>query len=251
VNRWLVAFASVFSLGGLCGPGSGPPPPDRCTSPASNAIIGVEIGPEMNEAHGFEAWAADDTGYITSGFQGGYMLGVSLRLSGDAPACLKQNTTVTLAGTKLAQEASPLNTYDAPDGTRTTRTMWLVFDDSGPPIGTQVLVTTEAGGTTVSSNVTIAQDRHRLESLTVLTPIPKVGSPIELELTSRHAPEFTSFTPTFSTSSLDVVSLLSGLPPFIYDDVKTFQLQAVGAGETDIVVTLRDQELRAHVVVAP
>jgi hypothetical protein len=232
-----------------CGPGAGPPPPDRCASPTSKTVTGVELGPEMNEERGFEAWTSDDTGYVTQGFQGGDMLGVSLRLSGDAPACLQQKTTVIIDGFLLAQESSPLNTYDAADGTRTTRTMWLVFDDGTPGLGDQVLVVTKAGGKTVSSYVTIAPDRHQLESMKVLTPNAQDGDLIEIELTSRHAPQFQGFSPMFSVTTPGVIAPPSAT--YVSDDTQKLTVTAIGAGETDLVATLRDQRISVHIVVSP
>jgi hypothetical protein len=245
----LLVLVCSLSLGGLCGPGADAPPVDSCASPKGNTIASVDLGPEMNETRGFEAWTSDDTGYVTSGFQGGHMLGVSLRLSGDAPACLQQKTIVKLNGTVLAQESSPLNTYDALDGTRTTRTMWLVFDDDGPPIGTQVQVVTTTGGKTVSPYVTIVQDRHRLESMTVLTPSAQDGDFIEIELKSRHAPEFEGFTPTFSVTTSGVIT--TPPPTYVYDDTTKLMVTAIGEGETDLIANLGNQEIRVHVVVSP
>jgi hypothetical protein len=248
VKRLVLALTCTFSLGLTCGP-PGPPPPDSCASPTAKAITEVELGPEMNEMRGFEAWASNDTGYITMGFQGGNMIGVSLRLSGDAPACLQQKTTVKLDGNVLAQETSPLNTYDATDGTRTTRTMWLVFDGSVPPIGTQVLVVTTAGGKTASSYVTIAEDRHRLDSLKVLTAFAQDGDYIDIELKSRHSPQYEGFTPVLSVTTPGVISLPP--PTYVYDDTTKLTVTAIGQGETDLIAKLRDQEVRVHVVVSP
>jgi hypothetical protein len=248
VKRLVLALACTTSLGLFCDP-PGPPPPDSCASSDKTTIGSLEVGSEMNEMVGFDPWTSDDTGYVTSGFQGGYMLGVSLRLSGDAPACVQQKTTVKLDGAVLAQETSPLNTYDALDGTRTTRTMWLVFADTGPPIGTQVLVVSQAGGKTVSSYVTIAADRHRLVSLANLTPSVQDGGYLDLELKSRHAPVYESFTPQFSVTTPGVIS--QPIATAIYDDTTKIRVNAIGAGETDLVAKLRDQEVRVHIVVAP
>lgn len=203
----------------------------------------------MNEVRGFEPWASDDTGYVTQGFQGGHMIGVSLRLSGDAPACLQQKSSVHLDGKVIAQETSPLNTYDAGDGTRTTRTMWLVFADNGPPLGTTLLVVSTAGGKTASAHVTIAEDRNRLDSLTVLTPSAQDGDFIDIELKSRHSPQYQGFTPIYSVTTPGVITVPE--PMYIYEDTTKITVTAIGAGETDLVAKLREQEVRVHVVVLP
>ena len=245
----LLALSCAFSVGATCGPGDDGPQPDSCNSPTSKSVTELEVGPELNEMRGFEAWASDDIGYITRGFQGGNMLGVSLRLSGDAPACLEQKTVVKTGGTVLVQESAPLNTYDAFDGTRTTRTMFLVFADSGPPLGSQVQVVTTAGGKTASAYVTIAEDRHRLEALTAVKASTQLGYLVELELKSRHAPQFEGFTPTISFSNPGILAVPTMM--YVYDDVQLLSLTSLAAGETDVIVTFRDQELRAHVVVTP
>lgn len=249
MNRPFVLVTCTFSLGVLCGHGDEAPPPDSCESPTARSITELEIGPEMNEMHGFEPWTTDDYGYITRGFQGGNMLGVSLRLSGDAPACLQQKTVVKSGGKVLAQQTSPLNTYDAFDGTRTTRTMWLVFENDGPPLDSQVQVIATAGGKTTASYVTIAEDRHRLESLTVRNPSTTLGYQAELEVKSRHAPQYSGFMPTISFSTPGILATPS--PMSIYDDVQTILFTTLATGETDVILTFRDQELRAHVVVTP
>lgn len=249
VNRLFLAFSCALSMGATCGPGDGAPPPDSCNSPDSKSISSLEIGPEMNDVRGFDPWLPDDIGYVTSGFQGGHMLGVSLRLSGDAPACLQQKTVVKDGGAVLATETSPLNTYDSLDGTRTTHTMWLLFENAIPQLGSQIQVVTTAGGQTTSSYVTIAEDRHRLESLTVRYPSTIVGYQAELEIKSRHAPQYVGFSPTITFSNPGILA-----PPqtmYVYEDTQTLLLTTLTAGETDVIMTFRDQEVRAHVVVVP
>jgi len=249
VKRLVLALCCGLSLGVTCGPGGGAPPPDSCNSPNAKAVTSLEIGPEINEMRGFDPWMSDDTGYITQGFQGGYMLGVSMRLSGEAPACLQQKTVVKSGSKVIAQETSPLNTYAAADGTRTTRTMFLVFADSGPPLGSQIQVVTTAGGQTTSAYVTIDEDRHKLESLSLVTASPKAGYQIEFELKSRHAPQFEGFSPTLSVSTPGVLQVPATM--YVYEDTYKFSTSALAAGETDLIATFRTQEVRVHVVVAP
>lgn len=244
-SRAAVAVAAAFSLGVTCGSSSAPPP-DSCNAPATRALSGLEIGPELLLDRPFESWAAVDTAYVTTGLQGGYMIGVSLRVPGDAPACLAQRTTASAGGRVVAEEDSPLKTYEQVDGTRTTKTMWLVFADR-PPLDSQVEVTTVAGGKASTVSLTIAPDRHRLESLTLLTTAPTVGSTIELELRSRHAPAYSSLTPTFLVSNPDIV--IVNAPQYVYDEVLKLQGTATAAGETEVIVQLRDQEVRVPIVV--
>jgi hypothetical protein len=247
VKRLVLALCCGLSLGVTCGPGGGAPPPDSCNSPDGKSIASLEIGPEISEMRGFEPWLTDDTGYITQGFQGGYMLGVSMRLSGEAPACLQQKTVVKSGSKVIAQETSPLNTYAAADGTRTTKTMFLVFDDSGPPLGSQVQVVATAGGKTTSAYVTIDEDRHKLELLKLITPYPTAGAQVEFELQSRHAPQFEGFSPTLSVSTPGVLQVPASM--YVYEDTYRFSTSALAAGETDLIATFRTQEVRVHVVV--
>jgi hypothetical protein len=245
-NRVGLGLAASFSLGMMCG-SPGPPPPDSCPSPSSAALTTLELGPEVISDRAYEPWAGSDTAYVTTGVQGGYMLGVTLRVPAGAAACLAQRTTASAGGRVIMAEDSPLKTYEQADGTRTTRTTWLVFPGAPPAIDSQVEVTTKAGGQTQTVQLTIARDRHRLESLTVRTTAPTVGYLVEVELRSRIAPEYDGLQVTVTSTNPDVVSVVS--PPYVYGEAYTITGDALSAGETEIVVQFRDQELRVPVVV--
>jgi hypothetical protein len=199
----------------------------------------------------FEAWGPDDTAYVTEGTQGGHMIVYSLRLGAGAPACIAQKTTIKQNGQVIASQNSALNTYDNGDGTRSTKDNYLVFGDEGPPLGSQVVVTTTAGGKTVSSTLTIVADRNKLESLTVVTASPHVGYSIDFQLKSRHAPPYSGFTVTAQTSNVSVAS--ASPPQYIYDDTTTFQGSAYSAGSATITVQMAgsDQMVTAPVTVIP
>jgi hypothetical protein len=101
----------------------------------------------------------------------------------------------------------------------------------------------------VDPYVTIVEDRHLLESMTVLTPSAQDGDFIEIELKSRHAPQFQGFTPQFSMTTPGVIALPP--PTYVYDDTTKLTVTAIGAGETDLIAVLRDQQIRVHIVVSP
>jgi hypothetical protein len=248
-RTFIVAIAAAFSFGGLCGPGAEPPPPDSCSSPSQKAITSVELGPEMLPERDFEPWASADTAYVTHGLQGGDMIGTSLRLSGDAPACLQQKTVIKSGGSVIAEETSPLNTYAQVDGTRWTKTTWLVFEGVGPPIGTPLQIVTTAGGKTVTADITVAADRNKLESITITPATPHAYQDVVFELKTRIAPPYTGFTPAFIASDPLVLSILP--PSYIYDATTTWTGQARAAGESDCTVKYASQMISTHVVVTP
>ena len=153
VRRALLCLLVLPSFGMTCGP-IDPPEPDSCGSPEAGAVGALEIGPERGYEQPFEAWAASDTAMIESGPQGGDMLGVTLRVTGTAPpACLAQRTRLE-AGGEVIESSVPLHTYEEPDGSRTTATLWLVFDQAPAP-GSELEVTAEAAGRSVTSRLTV------------------------------------------------------------------------------------------------
>jgi len=165
--RIFVALLAFPCLGTVCTTPDPPPPPDDCSDPGEQLVDGLAIGPERLIDRSFEGWAPSDTAYVTQGSQGGSMLGVSLSTSGAAlPECLAQRTEVRQGDRVLAYADHAVNTYDeAGDGTRTTNTLWLIFEGEVPALGDEVDVVTEAGGRTATVHLTVAADRHRLVEL--------------------------------------------------------------------------------------
>jgi hypothetical protein len=110
-----------------------PPGPtvDSCAAAAGGSIDSLELGAGVPPAFGtdppFMPLADGDGMTLVHGAQGANMLGFVLRVSGAAaPACLQQQTTVTdSAGARVTGSTAPLATYAQPDGTRTTRPLWL------------------------------------------------------------------------------------------------------------------------------
>ncbi len=244
----VVSSAVAFSWGGACGPPA-PPPPDSCDSPNKKGITTVELGPEAASDGTFDPWAAEDRAYITRGFQGGNMIVATLRMSSDAPECVQQKTVVKSGGTVIAQESSPLNTYPQTDGTRMTKQIFLIFDDDGPPIGSEVDVVTTAGGQTVSTHVTIATDRHKLESITVTPTTAQVGDDVTFVLKARLQPAEQGLAPMYTASNPDVV--YSPAPSYLFQGSQTWQGSATAAGETDYTVKYNDQMVTTHLTVTP
>lgn len=245
----IVCGVVAFSWGGACGPG-GPPPPDSCSSPSAKAITTVELGPEAAPDGSFDPWGAEDRAYITHGVQGGSMIVATLRMSGDAPACIQQKTVVKAGGSVIAQETSPLNTYEQPDASRMTKQIFLVFDGDGPAIGSDVDIVSTVGGQTVSTHVTIATDRHRLQSITATPSTAPVGTDITFVLTARLAPAGQGLAPTYTTSNPTV--LYGGpAPSYLFQGSQTWQGSASAAGESDFTVRYNDQMVTTHVIVTP
>lgn len=244
----VVCSVAAFSWGGGCGPVP-PPPPDSCSSPSKQGITTVELGPEVAQDGSFDPWASEDRAYITLGFQGGNMIVATLRMSGDAPACVQQKTVVKQGGVVIAQEASPLNTYEQTDGSRMTKQIFLIFDDDGPAIGSQVEIVSTLGGKTVSTLATIATDRHRLESVMVSPTSLQAGDTFSVILETRLAPSGQGFTATATASNPSVIN--APAPAFIFQDTMTWQGSASAAGESDYTVKYNDQSVTTHVIVTP
>ena len=246
--RILIAALVLPCFGMTCGPPE-PPPPDDCSSPGGEPLAGIALGPERLIGQPFQPWADSDTAYITHGAQGGDMLGVSLDVSGAAPpACLAQRTEVRRGDRVLASTDYPVNTYDeAGDGSRTTNTMWLIFDDEVPAIGDELDVITESGGEAVTSHVTVVGDRNRLVSLTPAEPSQYRGHKVHFTLTSIHAPADASFSVELSTAGDSGVLQLPATTAIIYGPVEELVVDTAETGTGELVVGLGDQEVRGAV----
>jgi hypothetical protein len=117
----LLLLTAGCPCGSLPGETCGPPPPDSCSSGQAGAADTVEIG---SSADVFTAFHDGDRPDIVVGGQGSSMMGVRLRLTGAAiPSCLTQSTTYEDGAHGGGSDA--VNTYQEPDGSYTTRPMWL------------------------------------------------------------------------------------------------------------------------------
>jgi hypothetical protein len=247
--RILVALLALPCFGmGTCGPAE-PPPPDDCAEPGGQPVDGLALGPERLTDRPFEGWAASDTAYITQGAQGGEMLGVSLAVTGATPPpCLAQRTEVRQGDRVLASADHAVNTYDeAGDGTRATSTLWLIFDGRVPALGDELEVTTEAGGETVTSHVTVVANRHRLLALTPTEPSQYRWHKVHFTLTGIHAPEAESFEVELSTAGDTGVFELPATTATIYGPSAEIVVDTAAIGTGELVVRLADQEVRAAV----
>ena len=247
MRRALLCLLVLPSFGMTCGPLE-PPEPDSCGEAVDGVVDALEIGPERGYEQSFEPWAASDTAMISSGAQGGDMLGVTLRVTGAAPpACLAQRTRLE-AGGEVVESSVPLHTYEEPDGSRTTSTLWLVFDGARPPLGSEVDLVAEAGGRAVSSRLTVVAERHRLVSVTPLTGEPQVPYDVTFEIALRRAPEYLPVDLLLDTSDPSVL----GPPPggvTAREDRVLVTAPAVGPGTAELIVRLGDQEMRAPITV--
>jgi hypothetical protein len=246
VRSALLLLLLLPSLGMVCGPIE-PPPPDECSAPTGGSVGNLEIGPERGPEQSFEAWAPTDTAVISSGPQGGDMLGVTLRVTGDGPpACLAQRTRLTQGGRQI-ETSVPVHTYEEADGSRATRTLWLIFDDV-PALGSEIEVRAEAGGQAASSRLTVVAERHRLVSLGPLAAEPRVGDHLEFAIEVRHAPYYWPMDISLESSNLAVLGDPPGLIT-LYEDRDSFLVPVVGAGTAEIIARYGEQELRAIVTV--
>jgi hypothetical protein len=248
----IVAALALPGLGMMCAPSASPPPSDDCASPDAEPVSAVALGPERLEGQPFEPWAASDTAYITNGAQGGNMLGVSLELAGDAPpACLAQRTEVRQDGEVLAAEEIAINTYEqGGEATRTSNTLWLIFEDGViPQLGSELDVTTEAGGAAASAHLVVVSDRHRLLSLAPVAPTARVGDVVQFALASLHAPAGASNQVELATRGDSGVLSLPAATATIFSDAEVLYIPAAGPGTAELVVRYGQQELRASVTV--
>jgi hypothetical protein len=123
---------AISALSTTFGCGSPPAPAvDSCAAEPAGSIDTLEIGAGVPPAFGteppFMPLADGDGMKLVHGAQGANMLGFVLRVSGaTAPQCLHQQTMVAdSAGARVTSSTSPLATYAQPDGTRTTKPLWL------------------------------------------------------------------------------------------------------------------------------
>jgi hypothetical protein len=153
--RWLLV---TFLATGCPGPGanSGPPAPDTCNDlqprdPVDSVELGAGTGDDL-----FLAWNDGDTAPLVHGPQGGAMIGIRLRVTGTpAPECLPQSSVVRdAASMALAAQDEPVKAYDQGDGSRVTRTMWLIFDQE-PEVGDSVTVESTVLGVVASRSVVL------------------------------------------------------------------------------------------------
>ncbi|HLU65169.1 MAG TPA: hypothetical protein VKZ63_02775 [Kofleriaceae bacterium] len=243
----VVALLALPSLGTVCARPPGPPEPDACDDPGASALTSLEIGPGREPGQPFIAWAEADTAVITTGPQGGDMLGVALRAAGNPPpACLQQRSRLSGDGVAIEEELA-IRTYEEGDGSRTSHTLWLVFDDRVPKLGSEVELVTEAGGLSASTRLTIAPDRHRLVSLDPPEQTIAPGLYATFELVTAHEPVGQSMDVTITSSDPEVIDV--GAPTLSVYETAELTATARTPGTADLIVTYRDQELRATVVV--
>lgn len=248
----MVAILALPELGLTCGPAFSPPPPDDCGSPGDEPVTALAVGPERVGDRPFEPWGASDTAYVTEGAQGGHMLGVSIALAGDPPpACLAQRSQVRQAGAVLVDEDVAINTYElAGDDRRITSTLWLIFDEGAvPALGSEIDVTTEAGGQTATAHLLVVSDRHRLVSLVAAAPTAQVGDTVQFTLTSLLAPAYAGYQAELSTAGDPGVLSLPAPTTWIYGEEVPLMISAAAPGTGELVVRYGEQEVRAAVTV--
>jgi hypothetical protein len=244
----LIAAIAFPCFGFTCGPGPEPPEPDSCGAPLEGQVTSLEIGPERIAGRGFEAWTATDSAYVTTGPQGGDMLGIALQISGaEPPECLAQASELR-QGEVLATSQVAVTTYPEAEGVRATETLWLVFAGGSPAVGSQIEVSAEAAGLTASRSLTVVADRHRLLSLTPGVTVAQPGDYVTFTLETQHVPEWGTIPISVSSSDPSVLAPTGGTDTS-YDPLETLTAQAWQAGSAELIVTYKDQELRAAITV--
>jgi hypothetical protein len=148
-----VAFASACMM---MGDGL-PPRPDDCVTDAAEMtrLDVLELGAPDERV--FMPWSDGAVAPVVTGPQGGAMIGLRLRIGGPSmPACLPHQTTAANKGDgELARVSQPIKTYAEPDGSRVTKTLWLIFSARAPRSGERMVVSTIAGGLTRSVSLSI------------------------------------------------------------------------------------------------
>jgi hypothetical protein len=212
-------------------------------------VEGLSLGPERLWERPFEPWSEDDTVYVTQGTQGGSMIGVSLGLAGEGlPACLAQRTEVRQGDDVLASADVAINTYEAGDGTRTTNTLWLIFDDDDiPELGSELEVVSEAGGRTASTRLTVVEDRHRLVALTPPAPTMPWQPNLTFSLETVHAPADSTFWVELAVEGDLFVLEPTNPTEYVYFDQSELNIGSRHTGTAELIVRLGEQELRAPV----
>jgi hypothetical protein len=123
---WIaVALGTTSGCGGGCNGGF---VTDSCDTPAVGASVMLEIG--SVEDGPFNPWAEGQVVPAVFGSQGGTMIPVALRLRGpDVPSCLAQDTRVLHYTDRelIDSNSSPVRTYSQDDGSRTTKSMFMVM----------------------------------------------------------------------------------------------------------------------------
>lgn len=133
MHRLVAITLAMAALG--CGPGAGAPPPDSCAAPSGGSIDSLELASATTTdlaggATAFTPLHDGDGVTLVRGAQGANMLGFKLRVTGAAaPTCLGQQTTITdTGGARVTGSSPPLATYEQPDGTRSSKPIWLPAD---------------------------------------------------------------------------------------------------------------------------
>ncbi len=150
----ILLLLALGSMGVTCGP-PGPPPPDTCMMAANGAIATLEVG--SGDSGTFQPFTDGQVIEFAHGGQGATMLPIRLRFGGTMlPACVQETSSITAHGTTVASDANPVKTYDAGDGTRTTKAIYLVIGFDEPQAGSIITVTATAGGQTVMRQLQVA-----------------------------------------------------------------------------------------------
>jgi hypothetical protein len=146
---FVILAAAVLSLASF-GPGDPDPEPDRCNSPEVGSIDSVEVGERDEDT--FVSLADGSVVDFIFGGQGSPMLPIRYRIEGaDLPSCVMHRTTLSYCSAYAEPDCqpleetslvTPLNTYSEADGSRTTKTLFVITGTpaEGMPIELEVQI---------------------------------------------------------------------------------------------------------------
>jgi hypothetical protein len=140
--------ALALALGGCTGSCDDPLVQDICDDPAVGSATSLELGTGGDDA--FVPVADGDVVPLIYGTQGSAMIPLALRLRGDVPACLAQESAAytVASGELIDSDSSPRGTYEQTGGERTTRQILLIMRSYLTNPGDAVRIEVTAGGMT-------------------------------------------------------------------------------------------------------
>jgi hypothetical protein len=126
----LPVLAILAFLLAACGPAeplpADIPVADECASPGSGALGSLQIGSRQDP---FVPFADGDPVEMVYGSQGGAMIPMRLRVTGEAlPSCLPMEISIDGPHDLFGTSTAPLATYEERDGSRITGPLFVIGD---------------------------------------------------------------------------------------------------------------------------
>lgn len=163
MRRAAIVLLALASSASICGPGFQPPAPDSCDPKNdTSGIAAIEIGSGINDDFQFVPWKDGDVAMSAIGGQGSPMLPVRFRITGSAlPECLPQVTQVTALrdSSRAGGTVAALKTYARPDGSRITKTHYIVLEQY-LAVESQIALTTTIRAVSSTATRSLFYDRR-------------------------------------------------------------------------------------------